>query len=55
MCQTATLVFASDEKSEAEILDSAVNFPLSDGETDVVMRKVKQPGRDSRNLSGGML
>ena len=27
-CETATLVFASDEESEAEISDSDLNFPL---------------------------
>ena len=41
VCETVTLIFASDEESEAEISDSALDFPPSDGETDVVMKMVK--------------
>ena len=36
MCETATLIYASDEESEAEILDSDVDLPLSDGENEPI-------------------
>ena len=36
MCETATAVFASDKESEAEISDSDVDFPLSDGENEPI-------------------
>ena len=36
MYETATLVFASDEESEAEISDSDVDFPLTDGENEPI-------------------
>ena len=35
-CETATLVFASDEESEAEISNNDVDFPLSDGENEPI-------------------
>ena len=34
--ETATVVFASDEDSEAEISDSDVDFSLSDGENEPI-------------------
>ena len=49
VCETAILVFTSDEESEVKISDSDVDMPLSINETNslhvtaVVIRKVKQP------------
>ena len=36
VCETAALVFARDEESEAEISDSDVDFPLSDSKNEPI-------------------